>query len=205
LRSPLSAVSWYEHATMTLTLVPHSDEVVIAEVPIPPVSLWRWRDSSFRFGFVVTAEAAYVPVGRQGFSLIESLESRRVPLSEIRSVSLVPAGSLSLLLAADLALVLFCLWMALPGLLAQGFTWTAFSVPIFIVPTVRRILGARGRWRLQILLGTESLYFTPSDFDVPSSRAKRLALASQAAFVAGCRTAGVIVHDKSPALTSQPA
>ena len=172
-----------------LTLKARPSETIIASEDLPSRLHWRSR---FRFGFIVTSEALYLPVPRDGLPIFEGLEQRRIPLADVSSVSLRRMTFVSgeFLLSVPVLL----LWLAtyLPHAIGQGFAWSdLWFGMVFGLTAVTAILGGTGRFTLKVFTSSSSLQFTPGPSDVVSGASKRRAASVQHAFLRGCLAAGL--------------
>ena len=185
---------------MTVAFHPPPSETPVASRPVPS----RWgRDRGFRFGFLVTDQAIYVPAARSGFHLAEGLESRRLPLGGVSRVGLAPARVVTpLTLFYAGALVFFSL-VALSfrhsgSGSASGLTAALFYVGVVLFALMRAVLGAPGRLRLTIATAAETTEFTPTSDALPFPPGRRRARAAQLAFVQACAQVGITtVHSGS--------
>ncbi len=186
---------------MTVVLEPHPGESPVSALPVPG----SFR--GFRFGFVVTAEAVYLPVKKAGVALYEPLVGKRIPLGAVRRVLLVPAPwpTGRLLLYAPMFIFLsFMAWLlARDG--TQAWDIALMATCIYGVPLIFTVLGSGGRYRLTVETDGEVLYFAPLAHDVLRARTKAQALRSQFAFVAACQSLGVPVVLQAPPLPQPPA
>src|SRR5262252_1655774 len=95
-------------------LEPLPGETVVESLDVPKQTYFGRRD--FRFGFVVTTSAVYVPVRKRGFALTEPLAALRIPLQDLREVSLEPASVFQIQSLA----VLFLIGLWAVGFLPRG-------------------------------------------------------------------------------------
>jgi hypothetical protein len=190
---------------MSVALLPHPGETILAHSPVPDSTLTK--NPPLRFGFLVTSAAIYVPVLRDGIHLRESLESRRIPLSELRGVSLRPVSVWNSLLLVNVVLLFNALVLLTPLYIEQGHRYTAVLLPaILALSVVRAFHAGDGRWRLELRTSSGPVQFTPAASDVGSSKAKAEALALQRAFLDACPLAGITVEaTNSPAAVQGPA
>jgi hypothetical protein len=176
---------------MTEILEGRPGETLVASSAVPKDP---WLDRrEFRFGFVVTTVAVYVPLRKRGFALTEPLAALRIPLQDIREMSLEPASAFQIQSLAGLFLV--GLWAVGNIFRMPGSTWSSLGTLIFLVGlAIQGLLGARGRWRLRIATVGENLDFTPPPYGGRSSAMKERAFAAQRAFLTACASVGVVVH-----------
>jgi len=182
---------------MTVVLQPAVGETSLGSVPVPGPSLLTGR---FRFGYLVTDHAVYLPLPRPGFHFAENLQGSRVPLPDIHSVELFPAPfPMRSLLLLGFFVALFTLAEIATHDPRAPF-WAvnlplAGTLPAFVL----ELLGASGRLRLTVLTASGVLHFTPAPAESMSPASRRRARENQVSFAQACRRAGVPVHDSTQA------
>ena len=178
---------------MTVILKALPQEAIVSSAPVPPLF---GRGSAFRFGFIVTNQAVYLPSRRPGFHLAEALEAQRIPLTDITLVTLRPAHAITGVLVLHITgLVLFSL-IGVASYRAGYNPWSAFWLPAaLLLPTVRLLLASPGRLQLALHTSGGTLEHTPAPDAFPLLGSRRRARAAQRAFVRACQQAGVAVKD----------
>lgn len=174
---------------MTVTLSPQTGENVLVACPVPT------RFASYRFGFVLTETALYVPVSKSFLALSEPLESRRIPLGNIQQVALRPASRITGCTIPLAGIFLFLAYMSWVGARDGGSSWNmlGLAVCLYALPLVRHVLGSSGRHLLTIVTDDQTLTFGPEPTDAIRSETKAALLATQLEFVRACRLVGIPV------------
>jgi len=172
---------------MTVILQPLPAEISLGARPVPD----RWAE--FRFGYLVTAEAVYVPVPKRRMALFEPLEPRRLPVDSIRRVVLSEAPWFTgrfLFLAPFFLFNAFMAWLISRD---GGQSWNIAGAAAFIfgLPLVRTVLGSGGRFHLAIVTPDETFSFLPTADSASTRSAKATALQTQLSFIAAARLAGL--------------
>ncbi len=188
---------------MTVPLTPHTGETTLAFHPVPGV--WS-RDRGFRFGFLVTDQAIYLPATRPGFHVTEGLQSIRIPLLEISRVAVAPARIFPPLTLFYVGSLLFFTFIGFSLLSSGSRLSQAFFFPLMLLPgTLRAVLGAPGRLRLTVSAASGPFEFLPAPDALPFPPARHRARAAQTAFLQACRQVGLPTDpDPAASLASAP-
>ena len=187
---------------MTVVLQAASGETPVGSAPVPRPSVLPAR---FRFGFVVTDQAVYLPFPKPGFHITENLQGARLPLRDIGRVELSPAPFLtrSMVLLGFFSAVFALAQVAIHDPHAP---FWALNLPLVgtLPAFLLELLGASGRLRLTIVTAAGALHFTPVPAETLCPARRRRARETQASFAQACRRVGVSVHDSTQPVAAHP-